>query len=206
MTGAEWNNLALPPVIAVVGFVGLLMAMGGMIAGHFVWVLLPIPLLIGMRGLMRGLMGEFGNATWLRSLFGVAALMSVSMMGLGGVCVLSLAMNPPHLLPKTGDGKRAARVEFRFPEVTRVVHDPHGKIRFYHGDAPEVVSLPDGSGMLVFRGAAGLSTWADSASVGEDGFRFGGWMGVTASDKEIRVAKDGSFDDVGQSEVVVRSE
>jgi hypothetical protein len=198
MTDAAWGSLAIPPVAAVVGLAGLSLGMGGMIAGVFIVVLLPIGLVAAFPPLILGVIGKYGRATWLRIVFGVVALVSLSIMvpaitkGL-----VPLASNPPRILPKTSDGKRATRLEFRFPKVTRVVHDPHGRLRFYHGEAPEVISLPDGSGLLVFHGDwTGLSTWVDRVAVGDERFDIGGWMGATRLDEEIRVSKEGSFEHV----------
>ncbi|MEK7951918.1 hypothetical protein [Luteolibacter soli] len=182
-------------MVIVAALVGLFMAMDGVIIGFFLLALLPLPLLAFFPPLLFGTMGRYGQTRWHRASFGGASVLSLAIMVFLAVTVIpSLVLNPPRFLPKAKEGTRVARLEFRFPKVTRVVTDPHFQLRFYRGDAPEVVSLPDGSEALVFRGGgAVLSTWGDQMSVDERGFNIGGWMGAQTSDPEIRVTKKGEF-------------
>ena len=206
MTEAARTSLAVPPLVAVAGLVGLFLAMDGVIIGFFLLALLPLPLLVAFPPLFFGTRGKYGQTALRRASFGGASVVSLVIMVFVAITIIpSLVLDPPRFLPKTKEGKSATRLEFRFPKVTRVVTDPHCQVRFYRGEAPEVVSQPDGSGTLVFHGdGAVLSTWSDQVSVDERDFNIGGWMGAQTSDNEIRVTKAGSFDGV-LSETVISS-
>ena len=191
MTKLAWISLAAPLLGAAAGYVGLMLAIPGRIVGVFVLALLPVVLLVVFPPLIRGVMGKYGRAAWIRIVFGVWGLMTLSIIGFTAPVMLGFVSDPPRFLPKASDGKRVTRLEFRFPQVTRVVHDPHGQIRFYNGDAPELAMQPDGSSLLVFHGYSTLlSTWSDGVGVGEQGFNI---MTKVAEDKGIRVSEEGGF-------------
>ncbi|MCW1886174.1 hypothetical protein OKA04_15660 [Luteolibacter flavescens] len=196
MTPMAQASLALPPLMAVTGILGMMIAMRGMIVGALLIAVLPLPLLLTLPILIRGVMGRYGMRAPVRGLFIATASLSTAVITIAGnEATLPLLSDPVRPLPRVAGGERATRLEFRFPEVTRVVHDPHGKIRFYRGEAPQMEPLPDGSAMLVFRGEyTSLDTWRDHATVEADAFDLGGWMGARIDIDRISVTDEGGFE------------
>jgi hypothetical protein len=182
------------PAGAVLGVVGLVMGMSGSIAGVFVLAAVSILLLVFLPKLIRGVMGQYGGGIAIRSLFAAMTLVSLAITALAGSGWVPIAMNPPLLVPKSGEGVSATRIEFLFPGKRRVVQDPYRKVVFCWGASPEVRKEPDGTVVAVFRGNGGhLSTWWDQAEVSESYFDIGGWMGATISEDEMEVTEEGKF-------------
>ncbi len=200
MKEEAWEALIIPPVGVVFGTLVMLMGMGGG-SVFFVLAAVTILLLIYLPKLIRGGLGRYGGGAAIRSFFAVMTLVSLVLTALVGSAWFLIAMNPPRLVPKSGDGEPVTRIEFHFPRKKRVVHDPYRKLVFCRGASPpEVRKDPDGTVVAMFRGGAGsLETWWDSAGISESDFTFGGWMGVRLGEDEIVVTKEGTFDGVDQN-------
>jgi hypothetical protein len=200
MKEEAWNALILPPIGVLSGMMLILMGMNGG-SVFFVLAAVTILLLIYLPKLIRGGLGRYGGGAAIRSFFAVMTLVSLALTALLGFGWYLIAMNPPQLVPKSGEGNCATRIEFHFPGKTRVVHDPYRQLVFCRGASPpEVRKDPDGTVVAVFRGGAGsLDTWWDSAGISESGFKFGGWMGVRLGEDEIVVTKEGTFDGVNRN-------
>lgn len=191
--------LIFPPLGVLTGTAVMLMGMGGG-SGFFVLAAMSILLLFYLPKLIRGSLGRYGGGAAMRSFFAVMTLVSLALAAILGSAWFLIAVDPPRLLPKSGDGEPVTRIEFVFPGTKRVVHDPHRNIVFCRGALPEVRKEPDGTVVAVFRdGAGSVMTWWESAGISESGFSFGGWMGVWTSEGEIAVTKEGTFDGVNRN-------
>jgi hypothetical protein len=201
MKEEAWEALIFPPLGVLFGTILMLMGMGGG-SRLFVLAAVTILLLVYLPKLIRGSLGRYGGGAAMRSFFTVMTLVSLALTALLGSAWFLIAMDPPRLVPKSGDGEPVTRIEFHFPGKKRVIHDPYRKLVFCRGASPpEVRKDPDGTVVAVFRGGAGsVMTWWESAGISESGFNFGGWMGVSTSEGEIAVTKEGSFDGVNRGQ------
>lgn len=182
--------------VAAIGF--LFLSMGGGFLGIFLNWCLGILLLLPIGFLLRDLMARRPNAK-IRLALGIFTLVGLMVLSLWLIRDLAMTWhsNPVYDLKvkPSGSGFTGTRIEFHGEGSKQVIRDPFSTLRFCFGGKPNEVRIKNGQRILIFRHGAILKSWSFDFEIGGPSIETGGWMGAHCNSSDIRVDKDGSFED-----------
>ena len=92
----------------------------------------------------------------------------------------------------SGGQYSTTRFEFRFGHAIRAVEDPHNKMQWIFGDAPDSIDVTNGRRLIVYnQPGAIIKSWGDSMDVQNGSLKHKGYMGIWSEGINFQIDKHG---------------